>query len=83
MDGVEGRTMLHDVRSGDCSASGRVYFGKSDRLRVDGRSAGRVRTIRSVAHGSIEGRPYWSKDVARRVQRGLLERSVCGLRDAC
>jgi hypothetical protein len=60
-----------------------AYLGKSNSVRVHRVRSSRVRAIGSVAHGSIQCCPYWAEDVARWVQRGLLQRSVCRLRDAC
>lgn len=60
---------------------GNAHLGKSNGLGVKRRGARGVGTVRGVAHGGIQRRPYWPEDVARWMQRRLLERAVRGLGD--
>jgi hypothetical protein len=69
-DQVQGK--LDAVESG-------TLLGECDGLRINGSGASRPGTVGSVAHGSVQCSPYRSKDVARRMQRRLLERPVLPL----
>jgi hypothetical protein len=56
-----------------------TLLGERDSLRVDGSGTSSPSTVGSVAHGSVQCSPYRSEDVARWMQRGLLERPVLPL----
>lgn len=60
-----------------------TYLCQSGHVGVKRGRAGGVCAVGCVAHGGIESCPYWAEDVARGVQRGLLQGAVCSLRCAC